>query len=193
MPSADNELYISRRGFLVQLPLGVFGLILSGCTDQTIQLNVDQAAILERRGFSTPRPLVDLRSIPGFSFRGNVAGGFLSISGAAEGETQSVVQFAWQTAEERPRIILSELPFTKAVFEVVEEDSVKPVVLLHFNQLYNLHQWVPQDQGGPRYTAFDSENPNDFLITKGSRGQDRLLYATFTLSRRDFGDFRTPR
>lgn len=193
------ERSVTRRDILRLIPALVVVTLVTGCYEDEPyrRLAPEQEEIFKRRGLYGQRPLVDLRTMPGFTMSGTISGSFLSFSGGAEGGSRSNVQFAWRTGEEKPRIVISELPITKAVFVPSQETGIA-TVLFKFS---DPKAWVHKVYSGlfikGPYT-FDSDNPNDFLqgVIQDYgpiKTSEKMTLATFTLPESEFKNILSPR
>lgn len=61
--------------------------------------------------------LIDMRSIPGYK----ATGGFLLFTGSYWGETQTMIQFAWETKDSNHQVYITELPFKKISFNRISD------------------------------------------------------------------------
>lgn len=87
-----------------------------------------EIAVMQEQGILGKHPVVDLRTIPGFSSQGNISGGFLVFSGQYEGKTATLLQFAWKISDEDKNIQISEIPIDKVKFFVSDDSKTKPSV-----------------------------------------------------------------
>lgn len=130
------------------------------------------------QGISESYDIVDLRIVPGFQLNGNIGGGFVVFSGQVDGETKTILQFAWKTREQTPKTIISEVPMDKVIFIVTENpnDYTGPKIKFTFdrNKVYNVAYKNP----------IDTSNPNNII------GGDFLKTIEFDMSQVDFDSFR---
>jgi hypothetical protein len=172
-----NKNLLFRGGLSVFLIAAALGLASCGMNikDATEQEN----KILIEKGFSGEHPIIDLRSVPGFSTNGNISGGFLAFNGEFEGKTTTMLQFAWKTKEEDDRIQISEVPISRIKFFVTEEKNTKPTVL--FTEV-NTENLLKRDEVNFGYETQNSDNLNNYVA------QSSLVI--ISLSQDDYNKFR---
>lgn len=122
---------ISRREaikavtIIVGSALGISAL--AGCVTSKEDATRDQRKILEEAGMSGEHPMIDGRSIPGFSQTGDISGGFLSFSGKLEGETTTILKFGWKVNAETKVFQVSEVSFKRIQFLEADPEAVPTV------------------------------------------------------------------
>jgi len=133
---------------------------------------------ISEQGYDGDLTLVDIRTVPGFQLNGSV-GGFLAFSGSVNGETKTILQFAWKTKGEQPKIVISEMPIDEVVFQV--NDKIENYNGPQVN--FNIDSPEIRSSGlNNPLQRIDLGNPNNLMqyVTK----------ATFTMTQKDFDSFR---
>jgi hypothetical protein len=193
---------MDRRTAISELGGAVAVLFLAGCGPARTQSELDMSAsdaadaqlgILASEGLTGQLGLIDLRSIPGYSFRGDFSGQsggsafFFSgyQSGSVEGKTETMVQFAWKTNHPtEPRIFVSEIPFKKVAWDTRGEEGASPSVAYRFRLENGLvHSLIFSCSDTNRcYRPQRFTNPNDYVKFAD--------LTTFTVSPSQFNSFR---
>ncbi len=134
-----------------------------GIREATEKGTPEQNAILQKRGLLGEHELIDLRDVAGFNINGNISGGFLVFSGSFNGRSTELLQFAWKTNTEPPLIIISDLPTDQIIIKNPTDNQPQyPTINFDF-VMRKILTYQPNGSFGIHSTAFDSDNPNDFL------------------------------
>jgi hypothetical protein len=195
---------MDRRTAIFELGGMAAGLLLAGCGQPRIPSELDMSAsdaadaqwgILAGEGLTGQLGLIDLRSIPGYSFRGDFSGQSAGSafyfsgyqSGSVEGKTETMVQFAWRTNHPtEPRILVSEIPFNKVAWDTRGEESASPSVAYRFRV----------ENGLVRSLVFSCSDTNRcYRPQRFMNPNDYVKFAdltTFTVSPSQFSSFRAP-
>lgn len=137
-----------------------------------------EGQIMQEKGLFDEHPIVDLRSIPGFSANGNVSGGFLAINGEFKGKTQTLLQFAWKTNQNDEKIQIMEFPLSQIKFDVKADPNTKSTV--SFGNLSPKKFVSPGN--GFNSVAKDDPNLNNYVSESD--------FMILTLSQQNFDTFR---
>lgn len=120
-----NKKEIVEVGAIVAFSTAAVGgpfLVMAKIADDN-RIERDRQVEAIQNQFSGDFKVLDLRSIPGFQFNGNMSGGFLIFSGQINGETKSMLQFAWETKGEEKETIISEVPLDRVIFMITEDPT----------------------------------------------------------------------
>lgn len=131
-----------------------------------------ETKLLQEKGLLGQQPLVDLREVPNFNFNGQIAGGFLFVTGTFHGETTQMMEFAWKPNDKD--IQISSVPVRNVKYLVFDDPNTKPTV--QFTGI------KPEQLVGSYINR--SDNVNDFV----DMAADQITL--ITLSQKDYNSFR---
>jgi len=148
----------SRRSFLKSVAALAAGLVLPACVPESAAERgaKKMEQFLKEKGVLGPRPLVDLNSFPGFSMSGEAAGGIFIMIGSIEGESKTIVRFAWEAnPQDNNRVVtISELPYDKCQFKVANE-QILPTVTFELD---------PREFVAPAGNYLTTNNLNEYVL-----------------------------
>lgn len=183
--------YILRN---IALGVGALGLMVGemiwGEHGENVRLKntiKEGANILQKKGLLGEIPIIDLREVPGFDFKGHMAAGFLVVSGEFQGKTTEMLEFALNPGGEKG-IQTSRVPTRNVQYLIMEDPNTKPTVRFTGMKPESFIIYGAKPGAGCMVgrepIAINSNNVNDYVDAVADQ------IAIVTISRKDWGEFR---
>ncbi len=130
----ENRPNITRRQFLVASLVSGASLEFAACAPAVTPIPQDYIAkqLLEfdRQGLHGRHKIIDLKSVPGFPLDKPTQQGMLILEKEINGKSTSLLQLAWalnDSSGRTKRFVISEVPLSKVVYEVVDDNEIPNV------------------------------------------------------------------